>query len=75
MRSASILDTGKLTVYPMDGTARHAGDLALLGMHTTSRVCIYAKRLSDRRTLTVLERVLRDSYAYLTEHVGRMHPR
>ncbi len=63
---------GKLTIYLLDGTARHADLLAQLGKHTTSRVCGYLKRLDDI-DLGVLEQVLRDSYAYLKEHDGRMH--
>lgn len=64
--------TGKLTVYLMDGTARHGEGLARLGKHTTSRVCIYLKRLSDI-DLGVLEEVLVDSYAYLKSQDGQMH--
>lgn len=63
---------GKLTIYLLDGTSRHADLLAGLGRHTTSRVCVYLKRLSDI-DLDVLEHVLRDSYAYLKEHDGTMH--
>jgi hypothetical protein len=64
--------TGKTTVYLMDGTARHADLLAQLGTHTTSRVCVYLKRLSDI-SLPVLEDVLRESYRYLKAHDGTMH--
>jgi hypothetical protein len=39
--------SGKITVYLMDGTARYSDLLARLGRHTTSRVCVYIKRLSD----------------------------
>lgn len=60
---------GKTTIYLMDGTARHADALAGLGRHTTSRVCLYLKRLSDL-DLDVLDAVLRDSYAYLKDHDG-----
>jgi hypothetical protein len=63
---------GKLTVYLLDGTARHADSLASLGKHTTSRVCVYVKRLSDI-DLSVLEQILRDSYGYLKDHDGEMH--
>lgn len=63
---------GKITIYLMDGTARHAARLADLGRHTTSRVCVYVNRLSDIQ-LAVLEDVLRDSYAYLKAHDGTMH--
>src|ERR1700722_15655936 len=37
---------GKITVYLMDGTARYAELLARLGKHSTSRVCVYIKRLN-----------------------------
>jgi hypothetical protein len=63
---------GKITIYLPDGTARHADHLTLLGKHTSTKVCVYLKRLDDI-DLTVLERVLRDSYAYLKEHDGHMH--
>ena len=60
---------GRMTIYLMDGTARHAEPLAGLGRHTTSRVCVYLKRLGDV-DLSVLEQVLRDSYAYLKDNDG-----
>lgn len=62
---------GKITVYLMDGTARHAGLLSRLGKHTTSRVCLYIKRLTDVQ-LPVLEEILRHSYAYLKSQDGKM---
>ncbi len=62
---------GKTTVYLMDGTARHATLLARLGRHTTSRVCLYVKRLDDVE-LPVLERICRDSYAYLKSRDGHV---
>jgi hypothetical protein len=37
----------RLTVYLMDGTASYSELLARLVKHTTSRVCVYIKRLSD----------------------------
>jgi hypothetical protein len=63
---------GKLTIYLMDGTARHSEALERLGKHTTSRVCVYLKRLSDV-DIVVLEGILRESYTYLAEHDGSMH--
>ena len=63
---------GKITVYLMDGTERHAELLAGLGTHTTSRVCVYIKRLSDI-DLEVLDQVLQQSYADLKAHDGDMH--
>ncbi|HET8732605.1 MAG TPA: DUF1801 domain-containing protein [Anaeromyxobacteraceae bacterium] len=63
---------GKLTLYLMDGTARHSALLARLGKHTTSRACVYLKRLADVQ-LPVLEQVLRSSYAYVKARDGEMH--
>ncbi len=63
---------GKITVYLMDGPARHAALLARLGKHTPSRVCLYVKRLDDVQ-LPVLERILERSYAFLKSKDGRMH--
>ena len=59
----------KLTVYLMDGTAQHSTLLDRLGAHSTSRVCVYIKRLGDV-DLGVLEQVIRDSYTYLKEQNG-----
>jgi len=56
--------TGKLTIYLMDGTARHADLLGSLGKHTTTGYCVYIKRLSDV-DLAVLERLLTASYQYV----------
>lgn len=55
---------GKLTVYLMDGTARHEGMLAQLGSHSTTGYCVYIKRLSDV-DLSVLEQIVADSYAFI----------
>jgi hypothetical protein len=63
---------GKITVYLMDGTARYAELLARLGKHSTSRVCIYIKRLSDI-DLPVLEQIVRESYKYVKSQDGHMH--
>jgi hypothetical protein len=63
---------GKITIYLMDGTARHAEGLVELGKHTTSRVCVYIKHLSDV-DLPSLERVLRESYEYVKSQDGHMH--
>jgi hypothetical protein len=63
---------GKITFYLMDGTTRHSELLARLGTHTTSKVCVYIKRLSDI-DLTVLEQVLERSYAYVNARDGTMH--
>jgi hypothetical protein len=63
---------GKMTIYLMDGTARHTELLARLGKHTTSRVCVYIKRLSEV-DLSVLEHIVRDSYEYVKSQDGHMH--
>jgi hypothetical protein len=58
---------GKITIYLMDGTARHAELLAQLGKHTTTGYCVYIKRLSDI-DLPILEQIVRrsSSVEYLT---------
>ena len=55
---------GKITIYLMDGTARHADLLAKTGKHTTTGYCIYIKKLSDI-DLTVLEEILQKSYDFI----------
>jgi len=55
---------GKLTIYLMDGTARHAGLLAKLGKYTTTGYCVYIRRLSEV-DLTVLEQTVRASYDFV----------
>jgi hypothetical protein len=55
---------GKLTIYLMDGTGRHAEQLSRLGPHSTTGYCVYLKRLDDVDA-SVLEEVLRDSVAYI----------
>lgn len=62
----------KITIYLMDGTARHSELLARLGEHTTSRVCVYIKRLNDIE-LPVLEQILHQSYEYVKSQDGQMH--
>ena len=63
---------GKLAVYLMDGTARYAELLDQLGRHTTSRVCVYVKRLGDV-DLSVLEQIVQQPYDYVASQDGRMH--
>ena len=63
---------GKLTVYLMDGTVRYSELLAQLGKHTTSRVCVYIKRLSDIE-LPILEQIFQQSYEYIKSQDGHMH--
>src|SRR6185369_1689332 len=55
---------GKITVYLMDGTARHSELLAKLGKHTTTGYCVYIKRLSDIE-LPILEQIVQKSYQYI----------
>ena len=64
--------SGKTTIYLMDGTARHSELLARLGKHTTSRVCVYIKLLSDVH-LPILEQVVQRSYEYIKSQDGHMH--
>ena len=56
----------------MDGTVRHSELLARLGKHTTSRVCLYIKRLGDV-DFSILEQIVRDSYDYIKSQDGHMH--
>jgi hypothetical protein len=63
---------GKITIYLMDGTVRYPELLGRLGKHTTSRVCLYVKRLSDVE-LPVLEQIVQQSYDYVTSQDGHMH--
>lgn len=63
---------GKITIYLMDGTARYTDLLARLGKHTTSRVCVYIKRLSDIQ-LPILEQIVQQSYEYVKSQDGHMH--
>jgi hypothetical protein len=62
----------KITIYLMDGTARHSELLKQLGKYSTSRVCLYIKRLSDL-DLSVLEKILQQSYEYVKSLDGHMH--
>lgn len=55
---------GKITVYLMDGTTRHAELLSKLGTYTTTGYCIYIKRLSDVE-LPVLEQIIQRSHDYI----------
>jgi len=63
---------GKITVYLMDGTIRYSELLARLGKHSTSRVCVYIKRLSDIE-LPILEQIVQQSYEYIKSQDGHMH--
>lgn len=63
---------GKITIYLMDGTARYSELLARLGKHTSSRVCLYIKRLNDIQ-LPILEQIVQQSYEYVKSQDGHMH--
>ena len=63
---------GKITVYLMDGTARHAEMLARLGKHTTTGYCVYIKRLSDI-DLPILEQIVQQSYTYIKSQDGHIN--
>jgi hypothetical protein len=63
---------GKITIYLMDGTARYTELLARLGKHTTSRVCVYIKRLSDIQ-LIILEQIAQQSYRHIKSRDGHMY--
>lgn len=63
---------GKITIYLMGGTEMFSDLLAKLGKHTTSRVCVYIKRLSDV-DLAVLEELITQSYKYVKAKDGNMH--
>lgn len=55
---------GKISIYLMDGTTRHAATLEKLGKHSISGYCIYIKQLSDVE-LSVLEDIIQQSYSYI----------
>jgi hypothetical protein len=55
---------GKLTIYLMDGTARHSDLLARLGRHSTTGYCLYIRRLSDVDQL-VLEQIVQESFDFV----------
>lgn len=54
----------KLTIYLMDGTARHSDLLAMLGKHSTTGYCLYIGRLSDVE-MPILEQIIRASYEFV----------
>lgn len=55
----------------MDGTVRYSELLARLGRHSTSRVCVYIKRLSDVE-LPVLEQIVQQSYEHVKSLDGHV---
>jgi hypothetical protein len=63
---------GKITVYLMDGTARHSDLLARLGKHSETGYCVVFTKLSDV-DLPVLEQIVRESYGYV-DSLARVGP-
>lgn len=63
---------GKITIYLMDGTARHSELLAKLGKYTMTGYCIYIKRLGDVE-LPVLEQIVQKSYEYIKSQDGHIN--
>lgn len=55
----------------MDGAARHSALLEKLGKHTTTRACLYFKRLDDLQ-LPILEKILKQSCAHTKSQEGNM---
>ncbi len=55
---------GKITIYLMDGTARHDKLLTKLGKHTVTGYCIYIKQLNDVE-LPILEKIIEQSYEFI----------
>lgn len=62
----------KMTIYLMDGTSPYVELLKKLGKHSTSKACIYIKRLSDVDT-NVLEEIVQKSYDYVKSQDGETH--
>ena len=60
----------KLSVYLIDGVARHAERVADLGPTTHGVSCLYIKRL-DAVDLDVSREVAEASVAYVREHLDR----
>jgi len=55
-----------LTLYIMPGFERFGGLLEKLGKHTTSKGCLYIKRLSDVDT-DILKKIAQESYRVMKE--------
>lgn len=52
----------QLTLYAMEGASKRPDLFAKLGKHSTSKACLYIKRLSDI-DMQVLEQIVRHSFA------------
>lgn len=60
-----------ITVYLMDGTELYADQLAKLGKHKISKVCVYIKKLADI-DMSVLEKIVTQSYANIKSQDSEM---
>lgn len=54
---------GKISIYVMDGTGRHADLLTKLGKHKIGKACIYINS-TDNINLSVLQQIIKKSYAF-----------
>lgn len=52
-----------LTLYVICGSPKQPELLAKLGKHTTSKACLYIKKLADV-DIKVLEKIVKDAYIY-----------
>lgn len=57
---------GNLTLYIMNGAKRHQVLLGKLGKHSTGKVCLYIKRLSDV-DLEVLQEMIEESVGHISK--------
>jgi hypothetical protein len=53
-----------MTIYAVNGSAKQPELLAKLGKHSTSKACLYIKRLADVDE-QVLERLIKDSFVHV----------
>ncbi len=60
-----------MTIYFMDGFGEHQALLSKLGKHSTSKSCLYVKRLDDIDR-DVLEKLIRKSVAAVGKRFGEI---
>ena len=53
-----------MTIYAINGSAKQPELLAKLGKHSTSKACLYIKRLADVDE-KVLESIIKDSFSHV----------
>ena len=53
-----------MTIYAVNGSAKQPELLAKLGKHSTSKACLYIKRLADVDE-KVLESIIKDSFSHV----------